>query len=222
MNNNIKDDKVENINQDDNRLENEMIRQQAAGAAQIQDSNDSQIVERSSSDKSSGDETLEEQGAKDQAANSSEMIALLQEEIADLHDKLLRSFAESENIRNRSAKMIEESKLYSINNFAKDLLPVLDNFSRTLQHAPKEITGELKIIMDGVSMTKNELETVFAKHGLECISPQKGEKFDYNKHNAISQIVTDEFQAGTIVDTMQVGYKIKDRLLRPAVVTVAK
>ena len=71
-------------------------------------------------------------------------------------------------------------------------------------------------------MTQKELENVFRKHGLEVIEPQEGEKFDYNAHHAITQIVTDKHKAGTIVNTMQVGYKIKDRLIRPASVAVAK
>ena len=218
MNDNKQNDKVENISNDDNSLENEVAEQNSEPILQSQPSSEGSISDLAPTDESPSDKTIK--GHSDE--KNSEMIAVLQEEIADLHDKLLRSFAESENIRNRSSKMVEEARIYSIDSFAKDLFPVLDNFSRTIEHAPKAPEGELKVIIDGVLMTKNELENVFAKHGLECISPQKGEKFDYNKHNAISQIVTDEFQAGTIVDTMQVGYKMKDRLLRPAVVTVAK
>lgn len=218
MNDSEKDNNIENPDNSDEAIKPENQTGENGINPQKQESTQAEI-ENSILDERENSEQIDQE---DSQKNAPEIIASLQEEVADLHDKLLRSFAESENIRNRSTKMVEESRLYSITAFAKDLLPVMDNFTRTLQHAPENPEGDLKVIIDGVSMTKTELENAFKKHGLECISPQKGEKFDYNKHNAISQIVTDEFQAGTIVDTMQVGYKIKDRLLRPAVVTVAK
>lgn len=150
------------------------------------------------------------------------LVSSMQSEIQELHDRLLRSIAETENIRNRNAKMLEEARSYSISSFARDLIPVIDNLSRALKHCPKEGDETVKVFIDGVSLTKTELENAFKKHGLESVSPQKGEKFDYNKHNAISQVMTDEFSTGTIVDVMEVGYKINDRLIRPAIVTVAK
>ena len=86
----------------------------------------------------------------------------------------------------------------------------------------KNINNDTKIIIDGVSMIKDELISIFKKHGIESIEPKEGEGFDYNNHHAISQVVTDQYEEGTIVSTMQVGYKIKDRLIRPASVAVAK
>lgn len=154
--------------------------------------------------------------------DSTQIIESMQEQIESLQDKLLRSMAECENVRSRSTKMTEEAKEYAITSFAKDLVPVMDNLSMALQHVPEDMSEPVKIIIDGVRMTSNEFENVFKKHGLERISPLPGDKFDYNTHNAISQIVTEDFAEGSIVNTMQVGYKIKDRLLRPAAVTVAK
>lgn len=157
-----------------------------------------------------------------EAEENSELIESLQEQIDSLQDKLLRSMAECENVRARSAKMTEEAREYAITSFAKDLMLVKDNLSMALQHVPEDMDKDVKVIIDGVMMTNNELENVFNKHGMELIEPKPGDKFDYNTHNAISQIVTKEFSAGNVVNTMQVGYKIKDRLLRPAAVTVAK
>lgn len=151
-----------------------------------------------------------------------QIIANMQEQIEGLQDKLLRSMAECENVRARTTKLVEEAKEFSITGFAKDLVPVVDNLSRALSHVPDELDENTKMVIEGVAMTKNEFENVFKKHGLVCIEPEQGEKFDYNLHNAISQIVTEEFEPGTIVNTMQAGYKIKGRLLRPASVTVAK
>ena len=137
-----------------------------------------------------------------------ELINNLTEEIKLMQDKLLRA--------------VEEARDFSIVGFAKDLLPVIDNFSRALSHVPENINNDTKIIIDGVSMIKDELISIFKKHGIESIEPKEGEGFDYNHHHAISQVVTDQYEEGTIVSTMQVGYKIKYRLIRPASVAVAK
>lgn len=149
-------------------------------------------------------------------------IALLEQQIKDTQDKLLRSMAECENIRTRSNKQIEEAREYSISSFSKDLVSVMDNLSRALEHSSSAGPESLKNLSEGVLMTKSQMESVFKNHGLESIEPQPGEKFDYNLHYAISQVMTDEFKEGTIVQTVQVGYKIKERLIRPAGVTVAK
>ena len=149
-------------------------------------------------------------------------IYALQEKIDQLQDKLLRQLAETENTRTRSAKLIEEEKDYAIFGFARDLVPVMDNLSRTLEHLPQHLDAETKNIVEGIKMTQKELDQSFKKHALELIHPNLGDKFDYHSHHAISQIMTDDQEAGTIVNTMQVGYKIKDRLIRPAAVSVAK
>ena len=151
-----------------------------------------------------------------------EVIENLTQQLETLKDKLLRGLAESENIRTRSAKLIEEAREYAIFDFTKDLIPVMDNLQRALEHIPENLDAEASNIVEGVKMTKNQLESAFKKHHLESIAPQPSDKFDYNMHHAISQIVTEEFVAGSIVNTMQVGYKIKDRLIRPAAVTVVK
>jgi molecular chaperone GrpE len=146
----------------------------------------------------------------------------LQEKIDQLQDKLLRQLAETENTRTRYSKLIEEEKDYAIFGFARDLVPVMDNLSRTLEHLPQHLDAETKNIVEGIKMTQKELDQAFKKHALELIHPNLGDKFDYHSHHAISQIMTDDQEAGTIVNTMQVGYKIKDRLIRPAAVSVAK
>lgn len=154
--------------------------------------------------------------------NPIEIIKNLQEQVSELQDKLLRQLAEVENIRTRSAKMIDEARDYSISGFAKDMVSVMDNLSRALEHVPENLDTSALNVIEGVKMTQNELISVFKKHALESINPQVGEKFDYHSHHAISQVVTDKQEPGTIVQTMQVGYKIKDRLIRAASVAVAK
>ena len=151
-----------------------------------------------------------------------ELIENLTEEIKTLKDRLLRAVAESENIRHRMTKMIDETRDYSIVAFAKDLVPVVDNLSMALSHLPEILSKEAEVIAQGVKMTKSELDSVLKKHGIETIEPKVGDNFDYNNHHAISEVVVDDHKKGTIVNNMQIGYKIKDRLIRPASVVVAK
>lgn len=146
----------------------------------------------------------------------------LKSQVTQLSDKLLRSMAEAENMRRRYEKMVEDTREYAIVNFAKDLLGVMDNLSRALAHKPEQLDIQTKGIFEGVVMTKDELNSVFKKHGLQPIEPAPGEKFDYNLHHAISQVATDEYNQDTVVNLMQAGYKMKDRLLRPASVIVSK
>lgn len=158
----------------------------------------------------------------EQQASLTDQVQQLEQKIKELEEKLLRSAAETENLRRRYEKMIAEAADYSIFNFAKDLLAVMDNLTRALQHQPEQPDETVLNILTGVDMTKNELHSVFQKYGLEQIKPNTGEKFDYNLHAAISQIMSSDHDHDSIVDTMQTGYKIKDRLLRPAAVVVSK
>lgn len=146
----------------------------------------------------------------------------LEKQVEELSDKLLRSMAESENIRRRYEKQLEETRDFSITNFAKDLIPIIDNLERAISFVSPEVSEDAKNILSGVIMTYNELTKVFEKYGIAVISPKEGDKFDYNSHFAISQIDHQTYEKDTIVGLMQVGYKIKDRLLRPAAVSVAK
>ncbi|KAJ6644880.1 Protein GrpE [Pseudolycoriella hygida] len=155
-------------------------------------------------------------------ASKLEEVANLNNQIEVLQDTLLRTVAESENTRKRLEKAVTEARDYAIFSFAKDLLTVNDNLSRALEHKPKNLNDEVVNVITGVEMTKNELESILKKHGLETLEPRIGDKFDYNIHHAISQVISDEHEQDSIISVMQLGYKIKDRLLRPATVQVTK
>jgi len=146
-----------------------------------------------------------------------------EEEIAKYKDNWLRAAAEIENVKRRARQDIEKAGAFSIENFAKDLIRVLDY----LYSASDAITDEdaiahepLKAAKEGIEITKKELLNAFEKNALKRLYP-KGEKFDHNFHQAVAQVESDQ-TADTIVDVLQAGYVIKDRLLRPAMVTVAK
>lgn len=142
--------------------------------------------------------------------------------IEDLKDKLLRNAAEIENMRKRFEKQIEEARDYAVFSFAKDLINVTDNFGRALSHKPQEENQEAKNILQGVEMICSEFDSILKKHSIQSLETNIGDKFDYNNHQAIAQIPTKDYPKGAIVDIMQVGYKLKDRLLRPSVVAIAE
>ncbi len=140
----------------------------------------------------------------------------LQKQVSILQDQLLRNMAEFENFRKRSDKMVEEAKDYAIVSFAKNLILVYDDLQRALSHIPKNIDTT------GIEMIINSLVAVFQKNHLYQIMPNMGDMFDYNIHEAISQVQNEEYEENTILSVITAGYKIKDRLIRPAQVVVSK
>ncbi len=171
------------------------------------------------------EEFLPEMEAVETPDFEAEQQALIQKfelELGEMQDKVLRGAAEVENTRRRYEKMIEETRDYAITSFARDLMGVMDNLYRALEYKPKQAEdNEVQNFILGVELINNELQNSFNKYGIVRILPQAGEKFDYNIHQAVSQMPTNDLEPGRIVSIMQAGYKIKDRLLRPAMVTVS-
>ncbi|RMD88354.1 MAG: nucleotide exchange factor GrpE [Alphaproteobacteria bacterium] len=147
----------------------------------------------------------------------------LEAEIEKLRDQALRAHAEVENVLRRTEREKKDIAAYGIAAFARDLLTVADNLRRALEAVPEEVRADarLRTFVEGVEMTERELLAAFERHGIRKIVPE-GEKFDHNLHQAMAEVETEERPAGTVVDVYQAGYVLKDRLLRPAMVTVAK
>ena len=141
----------------------------------------------------------------------------------ELNDKNLRLIAESENLRKRYEKQLADSHKYAVTNFAKDLMSVMDNLFRTLEFPIEELmqNEEFKNLFAGIEMTKTDLVNVFKKYDIVRIMPNAGDEFDYNLHQAVSQIEDSEIKKGAIVNVIQAGYVMGDRLLRPAMVAVS-
>jgi molecular chaperone GrpE len=145
-------------------------------------------------------------------------------EIGRLKDQLLRALAETENVRRRAAREREDAQRYAASNFARDMLAVADNLGRALQHIPAEQLESdpaLKTLYDGVSATERQLLAAFERHSIKRIEPL-GERFDSNLHQAMFEVPGTGQPAGTIVQVLQPGYVMHDRLLRAAMVGVAK
>lgn len=166
--------------------------------------------------------SLTEEAAAEESANEANAA---EEQLAMLKDQLLRAVAETENVRRRAERQVDDAAKYAVTNFARDLISVLENLYRAGETISPEALDDnplLKNISEGVEMTKKELLTVFERHGIKRIDPTIGEMFDHNLHQAVAQVPGTGNAAGSIVHVMQAGYIIKDRLLRPAMVAVAK
>jgi molecular chaperone GrpE len=152
-----------------------------------------------------------------------ERVAALEAELAEQKDRLLRALAETENTRRRAQREREDATKYAMSGFAKDLLSSADNLRRALDSLPEEkVRDELtRNLLAGVAATERELLAIFERHGIRRIDP-RGERFDHNFHQAIYEVERTDEPAGTIVEVLQPGYLLHDRLLRPAMVGVAK
>lgn len=172
------------------------------------------------------EEAAQEDVAQDQAdaaKTPDDVIAALQAENAELKDRLLRTAAEAENIRRRAKKDVEDSANYAITKFARDLLDVSDNLRRALEAVGDgaQQNEAMKTLIEGVEMTERTLLKSFEQNGIEKLEPL-GEKLDPNKHQAVFEMPSTEHPDGHVAQVMQAGYVLKGRLLRPAMVGVAK
>lgn len=150
--------------------------------------------------------------------------AQLAAENADLKDKMLRLVAEMENLRRRTERDKADTAKYAVSNFARDVLTVADNIQRAIDHVPEEAAEKdpaLKSFLDGVQVTERELLNVLERHGIARLDP-KGERFDPNRHQAMFEVEDASVAEGTIVQVVQAGYVIAERVLRPAMVGVSK
>ncbi len=154
-----------------------------------------------------------------------EQVRVLAAAVDELRDKFLRAVAETDNVRKRAERDVADARTYGIAGFARDILSVADNLARALGVVtPEQRAGAdetLKALLDGVDLTRREMHNALKKHGVRELDP-KGEKFDPNFHQAMYEVPDPEVPAGTVVQVVQTGYAIGDRVLRPALVAVAK
>jgi molecular chaperone GrpE len=162
--------------------------------------------------------------AQPEAAASEGRIAELESQVADLTDRLLRAHAELDNIRKRAERDKAETAKYAISRFARDIVGVSDNFQRAIAAVPPGAADRdpaLKSLVEGVSMSEREFLQVLERHGVKRIDPM-GEIFNPHLHQAVMEQPNPELPSGTVLQVLQAGYSIQDRVLRPAMVVVAK
>jgi len=149
----------------------------------------------------------------------------LANEVAELRDKMLRTLADMENLRKRTAREVADARAYGISGFARDVLDIADNLQRALDAVPADTRAAadpgVKSLIEGVELTERSLLNTLEKNGVKKFDPS-GEKFDPNFQQAMYEVPDPSVPAGTVVQVVQAGYMIGERVLRPALVAVAK
>ena len=153
------------------------------------------------------------------------IIDALNAENAQLKDKALRTMADMENLRRRTEKEVADARTYAVSSFARDMLTVADNMRRGIESVPQEqrtsADGALKTLLEGVELTERDLLKTLEKYGIKQIDPQ-GQRFDPNLHQAMFEVEDPNVTTGTVVQVVQAGFVIGERVLRPALVGVSK
>jgi len=170
------------------------------------------------------DENEKFDSSEDIQDHKDEIVLELEQKVVDLKDQLMRSLADGENLRKRTQKDVEHAKKYSHISFIKELVSSVDNLQRALQSIPEDTSSlpePIKNLIVGLEIVEKEVISTLEKHNVKQINPL-GEKFDYNFHQAMFEVVTNESDPGTVVEVSQKGYLLYDRLVRPAMVGIAK
>ncbi|WP_128892600.1 nucleotide exchange factor GrpE [Erythrobacter sp. HKB08] len=170
------------------------------------------------------EEFLDDEAGEDQSGEGVEdALAQLRDDLENAKQETLYAKAETQNLRRRMEKDIADARAYAATGFARDILSVADNLARAIQAVPEDLREDDKFkgLVAGIEATQRELDKVFGQHGISRIAAM-GLPLDPNQHQAMMEIPSDEHEPGTVVQEMQAGYMIRDRLLRPAMVGVSK
>ncbi|GAA0279015.1 nucleotide exchange factor GrpE [Alteraurantiacibacter aestuarii] len=175
-----------------------------------------------------GGDDSDDDGDQDTGENTGEntgesVVEALRAELEEARQQVLYAKADTQNVRRRLEKDIADARAYAATGFARDILSVADNLTRALDAVPEDMREHSKLegLVAGIEATQRELDKVFGQHGITRIA-SKGLPLDPNQHQAMMEIPSNEVEPGTVVQEMQPGYMIKDRLLRPAMVAVSK
>ncbi|MDR7103267.1 nucleotide exchange factor GrpE [Croceicoccus sp. BE223] len=162
-------------------------------------------------------------GEEASEAADGDRVAALEEELAEARQQVLYARAETQNVRRRMEKDIADARAYAATGFARDILSVSDNLSRAIAAIPEDLREDEKWkgLVAGIEATQREIDKVFGQHGISRIAAM-GLPLDPNQHQAMIEIPSTDAEPGTVVQEMQAGYMIRDRLLRPAMVGVAR
>ena len=177
---------------------------------------------------SGADASAPESGAGQAAPGERDAFAVveaLNAENSQLKDRVLRTLAEMENLRRRTEREVADAKTYGVTSFARDMLSVVDNLARALEHLPAEARANadphLQSMIEGVELTARDLEAALGRHGVKKLEPKR-QKFDPNFHQAIFEAPDETVPSGTVSQVVQSGWTIGDRVLRPAMVGVSR
>jgi molecular chaperone GrpE len=164
---------------------------------------------------------VDEDEALDGVEAPADETEALRAEIASLKEQMLREAADAENTKRRIEREANDARAYAIQKFARDLLGAADNLARAMAHAPQSDDQIVKNFVLGVEMTEKELQGAFERNGLKKVEPARGDKFDPHLHQAMMEQPADDVAPGSVVQTIQAGYELFGRIVRPAMVVVA-
>lgn len=206
--------------EDSRATERNDAQEQVVSGSEDQKVSDAKINESAANDADEPQEGLDV--AYDDASPEGELAAA-QAEILKLKDAFLRAKAEQDNVRRRAEKDIANSRKFAVEGFAKELLNVFDSLKlATAVEIADDADDAVKSVREGVEITLKQLNSVFAKFALKEIAPSVGDKLDPNLHQAMSMVESEEIESGCIITVIQAGFELHERLLRPAMVVVAK
>ena len=199
-----------------------MSKEQIETPENVEDENPENLAEEQQTDDVVSDEVVDAVGENTNDGEAVD-IAALESQLSEAQDQYLRAKAEMENIRRRTDKQISDSRKFAIEGFAKELLGVRDSLQLAAEvEIETDDSDAVKGMKEGLELTLKQLDGVFSKFAIQEVSPEVGEKLDPNVHQAITMVPSADVAAGCIISTMQKGYQLNERLLRPAMVVVAK
>ncbi|MDD8022113.1 MAG: nucleotide exchange factor GrpE [Paracoccaceae bacterium] len=172
-------------------------------------------------DEIAADQSQVNEAFEDVMAEGFDEIEQLRAERDDMRDRFMRALADAENIRKRGERDRREAEQYGGSKLARDMLPVYDALRRALEAASDEVRAQAGALIEGVELTQRELLNVFARHGIQAIAPKLGDKFDPQNHEAMFEAPVPGTVAGEIIQVMDEGFLLHERLLRPAKVGVS-
>ncbi len=185
---------------------------------------DSLFNEKKIHEKEKNKEQINIDNTEEALSENNENLPSDADEVEKLKDQLLRTLAENENLRKRTTKDIDQIKKFGHINFVRDLLSSVDNLARAVNASPIEkekLDEPIKNLIIGVEIVLNEINSFLEKNSIKKIDPM-GEKFDYNVHQAMYEAPSDKYEPGTVIEVIQSGYLLYDRLVRPAMVGISK
>ena len=196
----------------------------AQDAAPISDDDLQDVINNATAADAESESAAAAQASDVEAGQDSDPLTAMTAERDALKDQLLRALADTENMRRRSEREADTARKYGHTQFARDLVGAIDNLARALASAPEDkssLDESVQSLLTGIELSWTEIQSAIEKHGVRQINPV-GEKFDYNFHQAMFEVPTNDQPPGMVLEVVQHGYALHDRLLRPAMVGVSK
>jgi molecular chaperone GrpE len=212
------------MNETDKKPDNDEEPGEAAPPVGCISGDSQEVSNNAAADGGESENTIAAETTEGDSVENTDRLTAIAVERDELKDQLLRALAETENMRRRSEREADTARKYGHTQFARDLVGAIDNLARALASAPDDkssLDESVQSLLTGIELSWTEIQSAIEKHGVRQINPV-GEKFDYNFHQAMFEVPTDDQPPGMVLEVVQHGYALHDRLLRPAMVGVSK